>query len=119
MLLAGQRHDVDSKTLAALVRFMDENPEAAACGPKLLNPDGSCATRHSPFCWPSTFLLQTLNWHKLFPGSRLMDRYYSTDFDYAKARQVESHRNVLVHDRRSTWEQVGMLDERFRSRLSI
>ena len=30
-----------SNAFAPMVRFMDEHPEVAACGPKLLNPDGS------------------------------------------------------------------------------
>src|SRR5450755_2526782 len=54
----------------ALVRFMDEHPEAAACGPKLLNLDGSIQHCIRRFAGVSTFLLQSLNWHKLFPNSR-------------------------------------------------
>ncbi len=101
-------------TLAALVRFMDDHPQAAVCGPKLLNPDGSVQHHIRSFAGLSTFLLQTLNWHKLFPGSRLMDRYYNTNFDYSKARQVESIGTSVYMIRRSTWEQAGMLDEGFR-----
>jgi len=97
----------------ALVRFMDEHPEAAACGPKLLNPDGSVQHCIRRFAGVSTFFLQTLNWHKLFPRSRWMDRYYATDFDYSKSQQVESIGTTAYMIRRSTWEQAGMLDERF------
>ena len=98
----------------ALVRFMDEHPDAAVCGPKLLNPDGSIQHHIRGFAGPGTFLLQALNWHKLFPKSRVMNRYYNTDFDYSRAQQVESVGTTALVIRRSTWEQAGMLDERFR-----
>lgn len=59
-------------------------------------------------------VLQALNWHKVFPRSRLTDRYYATDFDYSKAQPVDSIGTTAYVVRRSTWENAGMLDERFR-----
>ena len=103
-----------SNAFQALVQFMDEHSDAAACGPKLLNPDMSVQHCIRRFAGLGTFLLQTLNWHKLFPDSRLMDRYYTTSFDYSKAQVVESIGTTAYMIRRSTWEQAGMLDERFR-----
>ena len=111
---------LDSDTLlienafAPLVRFMDEHPEVAVCGPKLLNPDGSVQHHIRKFATLGVFFLQTLNWHKLFPNSKLMNRYYNTDFDYSKAQPVESVGTSAYVMRRSTWETVGLLDERFR-----
>ena len=97
-----------------LVRFMDENPEVAVCGPQLLNPDGSVQHHIRGFANLSVFILQTLNWHKLFPKSKLMNRYYNTDFDYAKTQPVQSIGTSAYVIRRSTWEAVGLMDERFR-----
>ena len=97
-----------------LVRFMDENPEVAVCGPQLLNPDGSVQHHIRGFANLSVFILQTLNWHKLFPKSKLMNRYYNTDFDYGKTQPVQSIGTSAYVIRRSTWEAVGLLDERFR-----
>jgi GT2 family glycosyltransferase len=101
-------------TLAPLVRFMDEHPGAAVCGPKLLNPDGSVQHHIRRFVGLRVFFLQTLNWHKWFPHSEQMNRYYNTDFDYSKVQTVESIGTSCYVMRRSTWEMVGMLDERFR-----
>jgi hypothetical protein len=98
----------------ALVKYMDENPGVAACGPKLLNPDGSIQHCIRHFSGPLTMLLQALNWHKLFPRSRLTDRYYATGFDYSKAQPVDSIGTTAYVIRRSTWETAGLLDERFR-----
>lgn len=106
-----------SNAFAALVEFMDAHPEAAVCGPKLLNPDGTVQHHIRSFAGLSTFFLQTLNWHKLFPNSRLMNRYYNTDFDYSRAQQVESIGTSVYMIRRSTWKRAGMLDECFRLAL--
>lgn len=103
-----------SNAFRALVEYMDENPEVAACGPKLLNPDRSVQHCIRHFSGPGTMALQALNWHNLFPRSRLTDRYYATDFDYSKAQPVDSIGTTAYIVRRSTWENAGMLDERFR-----
>ncbi len=103
--------------LQALVQFMDEHPEAAACGPKLLNLDGTVQHCIRRFPGAAVFVLQSMNWHKLFPGSRIMNRYYATDVDYSRAQPVESIGTSAYVIRRSTWEQAGMLDERFRLAL--
>jgi GT2 family glycosyltransferase len=105
---------VNGNAFAALVRFMDEHPEAASCGPKLLNPDLTVQHCIRGFAGVGTFFLQTLYWHKFFPHSRIMNRYYTTEFDYSRAQQVESIGTTAYMIRRSTWEQAGMLDERFR-----
>jgi GT2 family glycosyltransferase len=102
-----------SNAFAAMVRFMDEHPEVAACGPRLLNADGSVQHCIRGFAGAGTFLLQALYWHRLFPDSRVMNRYYRTDFDYSRAQSVESIGTSAYVLRRSTWEQVGMFDERF------
>lgn len=103
-----------SNAFQALIAYMDEHPQVAACGPRLLNPDGSVqhCIRHFP--GPGTMVLQALNWHKLFPRSRFADRYYATRFDYSKAQTVDSIGTTAYILRRSTWENAGMLDERFR-----
>ena len=49
----------------------------------------------------------------MFPRSRVMNRYYNTDFDYSSAQSVQSIGTSAYIVRRSTWEQIGMFDERF------
>jgi N-acetylglucosaminyl-diphospho-decaprenol L-rhamnosyltransferase len=103
-----------SNAFQALVTYMDENPQVAACGPKLLNPDGSVQHCIRYFPGPGTMVLQALNWHKLFPRSRFADRYYATRFDYSKAQPVDSIGTTAYVLRRTTWENAGVLDDRFR-----
>jgi GT2 family glycosyltransferase len=102
-----------SNAMAALVRFMDAHPAVATCGSKLLNADGTVQHCIRSFAGAGTFLLQALNWHKLFPNSTLMNRYYNTDFDYSRAQPVQSIGTSAYVVRRSVWESVGMFDERF------
>jgi GT2 family glycosyltransferase len=102
-----------SNAFKALVGFMDEHGDVAACGPKLLNPDMTVQHCIRRFVKPGTLVLQALNWHKFFPKSRSMRNLYATDFDYSIAQQVESIGTTAFMIRRSTWELAGMLDERF------
>jgi GT2 family glycosyltransferase len=110
---------LDSDTLlthdamSALVQFMDKNPGVAACGPKLLNGDGSIQHCIRSFAGAGTYLLQALNWHKLFPNSSVMNRYYNADFDYSRPQRVQSIGTSAYVVRRETWESAGMFDERF------
>jgi GT2 family glycosyltransferase len=101
----------------ALVQFMDAHPEAAVCAPRLLNLDGSVQHHVRGFPGAAIFLLQAINWHQLFPKSRLMNRYYNTNFDYSRAQPVDSIGTSAYVVRRSTWENAGLLDERFRLAL--
>lgn len=103
-----------SNAFQKLVEFMDSRPDVAACGPKLLNPDGTIQHCIRRFVGIPTMILQALNWHKLFPKSRAINKYYVTDFDYDREQQVESIGTTAYVVRRSTWENAGLLDERFR-----
>ncbi len=96
----------------ALIEFMDAHPEAAACGPRLLNPDGTTQSCVRSFAGLGTMVLQGLNWHRLFPNGRVSREYYACAFDYSREQQVESLGTTAYVVRRETWERFGMLDER-------
>jgi GT2 family glycosyltransferase len=96
----------------ALIEFMDAHPEAAACGPRLLNPDGTTQSCVRRFAGLGTMVLQGLNWHRLFPNGRVSREYYACAFDYSREQQVESLGTTAYVVRRETWERFGMLDER-------
>ncbi len=104
---------IESNAFEMLVRFMDQHPDAAACGPRLLNPDGTVQSCVRQFAGAGTMILQGLNWHKLFPNGAVAHRYYTCNFDYSREQVVESLGTTAFLIRRSTWETAGMLDERF------
>ena len=91
-----------SNAFEALVRSMDSKPDIAACGPKLLNPDGTIQHCIRHFEGLSTLVMQALNWHKLFPESKRMKRFYATDTDYSREQQVDSIGTTAYVVRRST-----------------
>jgi GT2 family glycosyltransferase len=95
-----------------LVTFMDTHPDAAACGPHLLNPDGSTQSCVRSFAGLGTMILQGLSWHRFFPNGQVSREYYACAFDYSREQQVESLGTTAYVLRRSTWETMGMLDER-------
>jgi GT2 family glycosyltransferase len=97
----------------ALVNFMDTHPDAAACGPKLLNPDMTIQSCIRGFVGLRTMILQGINAHKLFPSGKVAREYYCVDFDYSKEAIVDSIGTTAYVIRRSTWEHIGMLDEQF------
>jgi GT2 family glycosyltransferase len=96
-----------------LVEFMDSHPDAAACGPTLLNPDMTIQSCIRRFAGLGTMILQGLSLHRLFPRGKVAREYYSSNFDYDREQVVDSIGTTAFVIRRSTWEQAGMLDERF------
>lgn len=107
----------DTKLIAnafgALVDFMDSHPDAAACTPRLINPDGSTQLCIRRFADLGTLILQGLNLHKLFPNGGVAQKYYAANFDYSHEQVVEALGTTAFVIRRSTWEEAGLLDERF------
>jgi GT2 family glycosyltransferase len=98
---------------ARLVKFMDEHPEAAACGPLLLNEDGSVqhAARRFPtfaFALYGKTVLGRLN---LFKRAYL--RVKMDDADFNKTMEVDQPSGAALMLRSSVLEKVGLLDERF------
>jgi GT2 family glycosyltransferase len=104
---------LNGDAVSTLVEFMEATPEAAAAGPKLLNPDGS--TQHCIRSFPGlgVMIAQSIGLHKLWPRNPWTERYYNTKFDYSRSQPVESIGTTAFIIRREVWERSGMLDERF------
>ncbi len=99
--------------LETLVRFMDEHPQAGACGGRLLYGDGS--GQHSAFAFPTLAQI----WLDFFPGnwrlgeSRINGRYPRSWYTRGEPFQVDHPLGADMLVRREAAEQVGWLDERF------
>lgn len=96
-----------------LVKFMDDHPDAAAGGPKLINYDGSIQHCIRGFAGFSAMVWQTLNLHLVWPSNPLTESYYNTKFAYDFAKPVPSIGTSSYIIRRSTWENFGLFDDRF------
>ena len=101
------------KSLDILVRFMDNNKDVGACGPKLLNDDGTTqrSVRHFPdFCsalYRNTIFRTLRLFHKQY------HRYRMLDFSYDRQMEVDILMGAALMTRRSIINEIGAMDESF------
>ena len=105
--------EIQPQAFDRMVVFMDRTPEAGACGPKLLNPDGSIQYCIRSFPSAFTVLCQSLGLHKLFPNNPITNRYYMKHLDHDRIIEAESIGTTCYVVRRQILEEVGLLDETF------
>jgi GT2 family glycosyltransferase len=105
--------EIQSRTFDRMVTFMDRTPEAGACGPKLLNPDGSIQYCIRSFPGVFTVLCQSVGLHELLPNNPITNQYYMKHLDYDQIIEVESIGTTCYMVRREVLEAVGLLDETF------
>ena len=101
--------------LPRLMEFMTTHPSVGIAGPRLLNPDGTvqASARRDPSAWTALFG-RSAPLTRLFPNNPVSQRELPA-LSVAGSMPVEidwlSGACLLV--RRTAWEQVGLLDERF------
>jgi N-acetylglucosaminyl-diphospho-decaprenol L-rhamnosyltransferase len=88
--------------LDALCRFMDENPEIGAAGPRILYPDGSVQPSAFRFPTPGRVALTTLTLQRAFWDQSATDRIARVDWVCGAA----------IFARRAALNAVGGFDER-------
>jgi GT2 family glycosyltransferase len=99
---------VNRESVEAMVRFMDEHPEAGAVGGNLLNPDG---TYQSGF-----FNFPTLHEEFLIVshiGQRLNPYYPSHNGPWPTARTVDWISSASILVRRTAIQEIGLIDEEY------
>lgn len=97
----------------AMANVLLAYPAAGACGPKLLYPDGRLqrSAKGTPTLW--THACDMLFLDRLFPTSRLFGRGEMRYFTYGQPGEADHLMAAAFLVRRSVWEQIGGLDERF------
>jgi GT2 family glycosyltransferase len=104
---------VHDGALGRLVGFLDRHPEAGVVGVKLLNPDGSVQYSCRTFPTLGAVLFRGTPFGRLFPRNRSTRDYLMQDWQHEEVRTVDWVSGAGLAVRRSVWEQVGLLDERF------
>ena len=102
-------------TIPRLVRFMTSQPEVGVAGPRLLDPDGSVqgSARRDPSAWTALFG-RSAPMTRLFPNNPVSQREVPALAVAGDAPvQVDWLSGACLLVRRSAWEEVGLLDERF------
>lgn len=107
VLLLNNDTIVNGESLDSMVAYLDANPNAGAVGGKLLNPDGSIQSCFNNF---STLLEEFLIATRL--GELLRDGYPSI-VSGQKLRAVSWMSSACLLLRRSTLDEVGLLDEEY------
>ena len=95
--------------LAGLVAFMAAHPAAGACGPRLLNGNGSLQPACHPMLTPGREFWRLLFLERLWPRAT----YPMARWDTVTPRRVEVIKGACLLLRRAALDQVGLLDENY------
>lgn len=102
----------EPENLQKLAGFLDEHPEFAAVAPQLLNPDASVqpSCRRLPGLADMVFQMAGL---ALFFPKTIFNRWKMPEFNHKSFREVEQPMASAILVRRTVFEKIGGLDERF------
>ncbi len=111
LLLLNPDMKVEVETLSQAIKWLDNNPQAAIAGIKLVDEQGKILpqVRQLPSLFDQ-FLVASKLAHIL---PYLLNNYLVKKFDYTKPAKVPSVRGSFFIIRRSTLEILGLLDERY------
>jgi len=104
---------VPSDALLQLVNFMDAHPDAAVCGPQLLNPDGSIQLSCRRFPTLTAVLIRGTFLSRFLGQSRTMREYLMLDWDHQDTRTVDWVLGACFAMRREAIAKIGLLDDGF------
>jgi len=114
LLLLNSDTEVRAGAIDGLVSLMDSDPGIGACGPRLLNTDGTLqhsVWRNPPTAWE--ILLEGFKLERLLPlrirGELLLGSHWTHD----RRRRVRRLSGAAMLVRRKVVDEVGGLDERF------
>ncbi len=103
---------VSEGAVAALREFLDERPEVAVVGPRVLGADGDLYPSARRF--PD--LLQAFGHGvvgQFWPGNPFTRRYRMVDWDHAGTREVDWVSGSCFLARRQAWDEVGGFDRTY------
>jgi GT2 family glycosyltransferase len=101
-------------TLTKTLAFMDAQPKAGGLGVRMINGQGMFlpeSKRGLPRAWAFFFRISGL--YKLFPKSRLVNRYHADWIEEFETAEVDILSGAFMLIRRSVLAKTGLLDERF------
>ena len=95
--------------LAALVAFLQANPDVGAVGPQLLNSDGTVQSSRRRFPTIATGFFESTWLEGMAPG--VLRRYYALDLPDDATADVDWLTGACIMVPRSAYEAVGGMDE--------
>jgi GT2 family glycosyltransferase len=100
-------------SLQTLMAFMDAHAEAGACGPKLLNRDGTLQRTANHFPTLLFGIFEALSINRLFPNNPVWRKHIYADWDRSTTRAVDAVSGAALLVRRGAMNDAGMLDPNF------
>lgn len=103
---------ITKNAITNLYKFMEENPDCATAGPKVLNADGTLqlACRRS-FPTPEASFFRLTYLSRLFPKHPTIAKYNLTDADPDKVLEVDALSGSCMIVRADVIAKIGLLDE--------
>ena len=105
---------VEEDTFALCLSFMESHPDAGALGVKMIDGNGKLlpeSKRAIPT--PSTAFFKMTGFSKLFPRSKLFNRYYLGHLDNTETSETEVVSGAYMFLSRKAISVTGLLDEDF------
>lgn len=100
-------------SLDRAVEIMDVRPDVGVLAAKLVHPDGTVQKSVRSFPRPEALMLEVTGIAALFRGNRILNPYRMDWFDYSKEAVVEQPMGTFLLVRRTLFDEIGLLDERF------
>lgn len=96
-----------------LLAFIDQRPQVACVGAKLLNPDGSVQPSRRAFPRIGTAFVESTMLQRYFGWLPSVRRFYRAELPHDQPQQVDWLVGACLLVRRSALDEVGGFDERF------
>ena len=105
---------VEEDTFMKCIDFMDGHPEAGGLGVKMIDGKGNFLPE-SKRGFPSPFVAFTkaFGLSRLFPKSKLFNKYHLGFLDKEETHEVEVLSGAFMMIRKSVLDKIGLLDETF------
>lgn len=104
---------VHKNSLDALIKFLERNDGVGACGPRLLNKDGTIqrSVRRFPSYQGALYRFTFLKYFKIFKNS--YRSWLMRDFDHKSQRDVDQLMGAALLVKKSIIDKIGGFDENF------
>lgn len=113
LLLLNPDTEVLENALISMLRFLEENTQVGALGPRLLYPDKTVQPSCREFPTYATLIWEFSDLSRIFPKSKIFSRWRMGYFKFNQIREVDQPMGSCLLLRRATLQDVGIFDENF------